>query len=218
MPMTLPQDAQLLFIGLCILGGLLLIALTRLFLLSRSNRRMRIECAKMEKQTVEQQVEITAIHHDAMSWRAKTQRQFDAFRTDLSHRLHQSEQGNLHAQKRLDATQEQTLASALAKIAELEARLAAKPATATPPAIALPETAAPFKAAGFVKAPPPSLPSLPAMETLRLQSLESELAAAKAEAAAGRQQNTALQRALLLARRRQPVVRKNAARGMTRSA
>lgn len=216
--MTLPQDAQLLFIGFCIVGGLFLIALVRMFLLSRSNRRMRIECAKMEKQMFERQVEIAAVHHEAMSWRAKTQRQFDAFRTDLSHRLHQSEQSNLHAQKRLETTQEQALSSALAKIAELEALLAAKPAAPTLPVITMPEAVASSVSAGFVKAPPPSLPSLPAMETLRLQSLENELAAAKAEIAAGRQQQSALQRALLLARRRQPAARKSGVRGPTRSA
>jgi hypothetical protein len=216
--MTLSQDAQFLLIVLCILSGLLLIALVRLFLLSCSNRRMRVECAKMEKQVVEQQIEITAVHHDAMSWRAKTQRQFDAFRTDLSHRLHQSEQSILHAQKRLETTREQALSSALAKIAELEALLAAKSAAPTLPVITLPEAVASSVSTGFAKPPPPSLPSLPAMETLRLQSLESELAAAKAEIAAGRQQQAALQRSLLLARRRQPAVRKNGVRGPARSA
>ena len=43
------------------------------------------------------------------------------------------------------------------------------------------------------------------METLRVQALESELAAAKAEIALGKQQNSVLQRALLLARRKAPV-------------
>ncbi|MDZ4401128.1 hypothetical protein [Prosthecobacter sp.] len=216
--MTLPQDVQFLFIGLCILGGLFLIGLIRMFLLSRSNRRMRLESTKMEKQAVKQQVEITAIHHDAMSWRAKTQRQFDAFRIELSHRLMQSEQGNLHAQKLLDAAQEQSLASALAKITELEARLAAKPVVTMPAIAALSEAGVLPKPAGFIKPPPSSLPSLPAMETLRLQALENELAAARTEIVIGRQQNAALQRALLLARRRQPAARKNGARGTTRCA
>ena len=42
------------------------------------------------------------------------------------------------------------------------------------------------------------------METLRVQALESELAAAKAEIAYSKQQNAVLQRALLLARRKAP--------------
>jgi hypothetical protein len=58
------------------------------------------------------------------------------------------------------------------------------------------------------------------MDTLRIQSLESELAAAKAEIAIARQQNSALQRTLLLARRRAPVpaMRKSPPRGAVRSA
>lgn len=58
------------------------------------------------------------------------------------------------------------------------------------------------------------------METLRIQSLEAELAAAKAELATGKQQNASLQRALLLARRRLPVtaMRKSTPRSTARSA
>ena len=204
---TLSHDVQLMLIGLTVLGGLFLISMIRTFVLLRDNGRMRRECEKMEKQAVEQQIELTAVHHDAMSWRAKTQRQFDALRGELSHRLLQSEQSNRHAQQGLDTAQAKSLASALAKIAELEARLAAKPVPASPP-----------KPPAFAKPAEPSLPALPAMETLRLQSLEAELAAAKAELAAHRQQNAALQRTLLLARRRQPAPRKNGVRGMARSA
>lgn len=191
-------------VGLCILGGLLLVALLRMLLLSRANRRMRLACAKMEKQAAAQQVEISAIHDEASSWRAKMQRQFDAMRGDFTHRLLQVEQGGRHALQHFEDIQEEALAEARAKISALESRLAAKPAAAAPP------RPAPSSAS--------SLPSLPAMETLRLQSLEAELAAARAEIAASGQQVAALQRALLLARRRQPATRKNSARGMLRGA
>ncbi len=204
---TLLNDDQVLLICLTVLSGLFLIAMVRTFVLLRDNDRMRHECMKMEKHALGQQIELTAVHHDAMSWRAKTQRQFDALRGDLSHRLLQSEQSNQHAQQGLDAAQALSLSTALAKIKELETRLAAKPASAAPP-----------KHPAFAKPAAPALPSLPAMETLRLQSLEAELAAAKAELAAHRLQNAALQRSVLLARRRQPALRKNGTRGMARSA
>lgn len=209
----LPQDVLVLLIGLSIVTGLFLLSLVRTFRLLRANHRMEDEIEKMEKQSVLQQLEVTSVHHDAMSWRAKTQRQFDALRSELSHRLHQVDQGGANALKEMDAVHQQTLAVALAKISELEAALAAQP---KPAAAALPP---PFTAA-LPKPPPASLPPLPAMDTLRIQSLESELAAAKAEIAIARQQNSALQRALLLARRRAPVpaMRKSSPRGAVRSA
>lgn len=215
----LSHDVQLLLMGLCIVGGLFLIALIRLLLLARSNRRMRLEITKMERQSQEQQIEITAIHHDAMSWRAKIQRQFDAFRSDISHRLLQAGQSCQHAEKQLETAQGEALANALAKITALEAKLAAKPVPAAPPVASLPDIAAAApKPAGMIKPPPPSLPALPAMETLRLQALENELAAAKGEIAAGKRQNAALQQALLMARRKQPpTVRKISARSPARS-
>ncbi len=191
-------------VAVCILGGLLLVALIRMLLLSRANRRMRLAGAKMEKQTAAQQVEITAILHEANSWRAKTQRQFDALRSDFAHRLLQTEQGGRHALQHLEDIRQQSLAEMLAKITTLEARLAAKSAAKVLPK-PIPSLA-------------PSLPSLPAMETLRLQSLEAELSAARAEIAASGQQVAALQRALLLARRRQLAPRKNSVRGTLRGA
>ena len=162
-----------------------------------------------------QQLEVISIHHDSISWRAKVQRQFDALRSELSHRLQQSDQGGANALKELDAVHQQTMAVAVAKISELEAALAAKPKPAAPPVPAAVAVAPPKP-----PPPPPSLPALPAMETLRIQSLEAELAAAKAELATGRQQTAALQRALLLARRRLPVtaMRKSPPRSAARSA
>ena len=209
----LPQDVLFLLIGLSIVTGLFLISLVRTFRLIRANNRMEVEIAKMEKQSVLQQLDVTSVHHDAMSWRAKIQRQFDALRSDLSHRLLQVDQGGANALKEMDAVHQQTLAVALAKISALEAALATQP---KPAAAALPP---PFTAA-LPKPTPASLPALPAMDTLRIQSLESELAAAKAEIASARQQNSALQRTLLLARRRLPVpaMRKSAPRSAVRSA
>ncbi|MCF7784905.1 MAG: hypothetical protein K9N47_02225 [Prosthecobacter sp.] len=203
---VLPQDIQILLFGLIIVAGLFLISLIRIFLLSRSNRRMRVENARMEKQAALQQMEVTSIHHDAMSWRAKTQRQFDALRSEFSHKLQQSDQGGTHALKDLNEAHKK----ALARISELEAALSAKPSAMVLPA---PVTAA------LPKPPPPSQPGLPTMDSLRIQSLETELAAAKAEIASGRQHNAALQRSLLLARRRLPVpaMRKSAPRSAVRS-
>ncbi len=207
----LPQDVLVLLIGLSIVSGLFLISMVRTFRLLRDNHRMEVEIAKMEKQSVLQQLEVTAVHHDAMSWRAKTQRQFDALRSELSHRLLQVDQGGANVLKEMDAVHQQTLAVALAKISELEAALSAKPA-----AVALPPLVTP----ALPKPPPPSLPVLPAVDSLRIQSLEAELAAAKAEIASGRLHNAALQRALLLARRKVsvPATRKSATRSTVRSA
>ncbi len=207
----LPQDVLVLLIGLSIVSGLFLISMVRTFRLLRANHRMEVEIAKMEKHSVLQQLEVTAVHHDAMSWRAKTQRQFDALRSELSHRLLQVDQGGANVLKEMDAVHQQTLAVALAKISELEAALSAKPA-----AVALPSLVTP----ALPKPPPPSLPGLPAVDSLRIQSLEAELAAAKAEIASGRLHNAALQRALLLARRKVsvPATRKSATRSTVRSA
>ena len=197
MKSDLPPELTILLICLTVVSGLFLLSLIRIVRLALANRRMRIETEKMEKQAALQQIEVTAIHHDAMSWRAKTQRQFDALRADLSHRLLQSDQGGVHALKDLEEAHQQALSAALGKISVLEAALAAKPVAVAPPP---PPAFVPPK-----PPPPPSLPALPAMETLRVQALESELAAAKAEIALGKQQNAVLQRALLLAKRKAPV-------------
>lgn len=211
MTSALSQDIQILLMGLSIVAGLFLISLIRIYRLSRSNRRLRLENAKMSKQAVLQQMEVTSIHHDAMSWRAKTQRQFDALRSEFSHRLQQADQGGLHALKGLDEAHKKALSEALAKISELEAALAAKPAVSALPA-----------PVAFASPKPPSPPgsALPAVDTVRIQTLESELAAAKAEIATSKQQTATLQRALLMARRRVPVtaLRKSPPRSPARNA
>ena len=211
MKSDLPPDITILLICLTLVSGMFLLSLIRIVRLSRANRRMRVETEKMDKQAALQQIEVTAMHHDAMSWRAKTQRQFDALRADLSHRLQQSDQGGVHALKDLEEAHQQTLSAALGKISVLEAALAAKPVAVAPP---------PPPPAFVSPKPPPSLPALPAMETLRVQSLESELAAAKNEIALGKQQNAVLQRALLLARRKAPAAsgRKSTQKSVVRCA
>lgn len=208
----LTLDVPALQLLLWIVGFLFLASIVRWIRLSAENRRMRREEPKLQKQIKEQQHELTGIQQEAASLRAKLQRQFDALRSDLAVRHQQSEQGNHHAQKKLDEMVDETLEAALARIAELEARLAARPALAAT-AAAL-KSVAPAKPAESSA----SLPALPSMETLRVQALEEELAAVKAELASSRQQTSGLQLSLLLARRRQsPGARKAAARGSTRN-
>jgi BMFP domain-containing protein YqiC len=184
------QDASFLLLLLWITGALFLISLARIFLLARHNRRMRQDILKMEKQSAEQQIGIISSHHDTASWRAKIQRQFDALRAELAARLDQSERSNHHAQDRLDESRRQELAVAQDKIKELEAALSAAPTQAV------------------VKPSQPVIPTLPAMETLRIEALETELAAAKSALTAARQQNAALRLSNLMARRRQTAPRR----------
>lgn len=197
MQFSLPLDSQILIIVLGISGFLLLVAFVRIFLLERANRRMRKEAPPMAKQAQLQQIELTGIHHDAMSWRAKMQRQFDALRAELSHQLKQSEQSRQHGQRNLDVALQEKFDSLVAQISDLEMQLAAKAKPAT------------------VLLPPPPRMAEPATDTLRVQSLENELAQSKAELAASRQRSSALERALLLARRRPAPVRKNGARQLS---
>ncbi|MFO1485226.1 MAG: hypothetical protein U1F71_17835 [Verrucomicrobiaceae bacterium] len=192
---SIPLDAPSLQILLWIIVSLFLISIVRIVLLSRDNRQMRRLQAQMEKQSAELFQETISIHHDAQSWREKTQRQFDAVRSDFSTRMQQSERSNEHAQKQLDAALESFFAAALAR--------------------AVASTTAPVSAPPPPQPPPPStLPALPTMETLHVQALETELDTTKAELATSQQQNATLQRSLLLARRRQPDNRrKNSPRG-----
>ena len=197
----LPHDVAAMTIGLSIIAFLLLLTPWRMLGLYRSNRRLRGECAKMEKHLALQELEVTAVHHDSMSWRAKMQRQFDALRSELSHQLQQADMSGSHALSELDKACQQMLANADAReaelaaaksrISELESAPAVKPVSATPPP-------PPF-------VPKPALPALPAMETLRIQSLEAELSAVKSELMQAKHQNATLQLTALLARRKAPV-------------
>ncbi len=186
------QDASFLQLLLWISSALFFISLVRIFLLWRQNRRMRQETVKMEKLAAEQQAGIITSHHDTASWRAKMQRQFDALRAELAVQLDQSERSNEHAQKKLDESWQQELDAARAKIRKLEAALSAAP---KPEAIAK-----------------PFIPTLPAMETLRIEALEAELTAARAALTTARQQNAALRLSSLMARRRQAAPRRSSMR------
>ncbi|MFN0075061.1 MAG: hypothetical protein ACKVY0_01170 [Prosthecobacter sp.] len=93
--MSLPQivlDAPTLKLILCIVGGLLLIAMVRITFLLRTNNRLRDSTAKMEKQVLTQHQEILAVRQDSNAWRGELQRMFDAFRAEFSKRLTESEQ------------------------------------------------------------------------------------------------------------------------------
>lgn len=213
----LPHDVQLMLLALCILGGLLLIALVRVFSLALSNWRMRLEIIRMEKQSLEQQARISTIHQDAVSWRAKMQQQFDALRSDLSRRLTHAQDDCQRAWGELENAQAEKLAAVLAKAANQESRPAASPVPPAPQFAILPDISSAPKPAHVNKAKSSPLPALPTMETLRVQALENELSTARAEIAAGSRQNAALRQALLMARRKQhPATRKNSARGPAR--
>jgi hypothetical protein len=88
----IPLDLPTLKLALCIVGGLLLIAMVRIIFLMRTNTRLSKSTAKMEKQVLTQQQEILAVRQDSNAWRGEIQRMFDAFRAEFSKRLTESEQ------------------------------------------------------------------------------------------------------------------------------
>lgn len=185
------QDASFLVLLLCISGGLFLISLVRIFLLSQQNQRLRRDAAKMEKLAAEQQSDIIATQHDTASWRAKAQREFDALRAEFTAQLDQSVSGTQHAQTQLDESWQQELEDANTRIRDLEVALtAASTQVITQPAI----------------------PTLPAIETLRVEALETELAALKSALVTAQQQNFALKLSSFMARRRQAAPRRAGAR------
>jgi hypothetical protein len=185
------QDASFLVLLLCITGGLFLISLVRIFLLSQQNQRLRRDAAKMEKLAAEQQSDIIATQHDTASWRAKAQREFDALRAEFTAQLDHSVSGTQHAQTQLDESWQQALEDANTRIRDLEVALtAASTQVITQPAI----------------------PTLPAIETLRVEALETELAALKAALVTAQQQNFALKLSSFMARRRQAAPRRAGAR------
>ena len=78
------QNEELLFVGICILLGLLFIAAIRILLLLRKLQKMSRREEKLEKQILDQQKLILDIRSDANAWRGEMQRQFDAFRADAT--------------------------------------------------------------------------------------------------------------------------------------
>jgi len=101
--MSLPQivlDTPTLKLILCIVGGLLLIAMVRIIFLLRTNSRLRESTSKMEKQVLTQHQEILAVRQDSNAWRGELQRMFDAFRAEFSNRLVESEKRYQDIQQR----------------------------------------------------------------------------------------------------------------------
>ncbi len=95
-------DAPTLKLILCIVGGLLLIAMVRITFLMRTNNRLRESTTKMEKQVLTQYQEILAVRQDSNAWRGELQRAFDAFRAEFSNRLAESEQRYQDIQQRYE--------------------------------------------------------------------------------------------------------------------
>lgn len=189
---TLNDSSLKLLLG--IVGVLLAISCVRLFLLFRANRRMRLEIARMQKQSASLHHDLSAMRHDARSWREKMQRQFDALRADFA------------------AKAEQTSRTQAGLLKSLEETLQQAPA----PAIVAPPTEAP-KAPSPTSAAPP-VPTLPAIETLRAEALTSEIAALKDQLESSRQQCSTLQRSLALSRRRvAPAARLRSSRNRNRA-
>lgn len=92
--MTLPQitlDAPTLKLVLSIVSGLLVLAMTRIVFLLRTNSTLRTAAAKMEKQVLDQHSAILSVRQDSNAWRGEMQRLFDAFRAEFSKRLSESE-------------------------------------------------------------------------------------------------------------------------------
>lgn len=226
------QNEELLFIGLCILGGLLLISFVRIILLLRQRRKMNERADKLERQILDQQKNILDIRSDANAWRGEMQRQFDAFRADAAKRIEDSDLRTASATNRLDIAGEQherrvfelqasldaarrmcaELPAAKARIIELE-RLLASNAPATPlngSHVPSPEHMQELAAATRAVSTSGGLPMLPSMETLQTQPVTEITAPPSGDVESLnmlQQRNAELQRALLLARRRKPADR-----------
>lgn len=174
---TLNDSSLKLLLG--IVGTLFAISVVRLFLLFRENRRMRRDIAVMEKQSSTLHNDLLAIKHDSRSWREKMDRQFDAMRADFKTKLEQAER---HQDKLLGSVSEKIQ----------------KNTTCVDQGCQCGEAAAD-------KAPVSSdatVPTLPAIETLKVQGLEAEVVELQEQLNAARQQCTTLQRSLALSRRR----------------
>jgi len=234
-PQFTTQNEELLFVGLCILAGLLLISFVRIFLLLRQRRKLAERMQKLEKQILDQQHSILAIRSDANAWRGEMQRQFDAFRAESAKRIDEADLRAAGTSNRLEIAAEQherrvfelqasldaarrmcaELPAAKARIIELEKLLASSAGTGVmngSPALSH-EKLQGLAAATKAVSSPNSLPMLPSMETLQTQPVV-ETATPGGPAADSvwqlQQRNTELQRALLLARRRKPVDRAKA--------
>lgn len=138
--MTLPQitlDAPMLKLLLCIVGGLLLLAMVRILFLLRTNSRLSIAAAKMEKQVLVQHQEILAVRQDSNAWRGETQRMFDAFRAEFSKRLSESEQRYQQIQERTTMVTKPPAPAAASAVATIPPPPSAPVLTAVEPKVEL---------------------------------------------------------------------------------
>jgi hypothetical protein len=225
------QNEQLLFIGLCIVTGLLLIGFIRIIVLLRQRRRMEERTERLEGQILDQQKELMAGRADSAAWRGEMQRQFDGFRSDSTRRCGEAELRAQDLQRRLDEaavlherkmfeTQAALdaarrmcaeLPTAKARILELEAMIMAPletPCAADTNGMHA-VNADEMKSLAVAAKAVSTLPVLPSMEALEIQdeSRPAESDAARGDLATIQQRNAELQRALLLARRRKVAMR-----------
>lgn len=222
------QNEQLLFIGLCVLAGLLLLAFIRIILLLRQRRKQDERAEKLEKQILDQQKHILDVRSDANGWRGEMQRQFDGFRSDATRRYGEAELRTQELQKRLDTATEQNerrvfelqaaldaarrmcaeLPNAKARIMDLERMLGEESEPVTNGAHSMDEGEMLSLAAAAKSVSSTSLPMLPSMETLQTQPTTAGADGAEVDSLALLQQrNAELERSLLLARRRKPATR-----------
>lgn len=122
---TITSDAATLSLILLVVAGLLLLSMTRIVFLLRTNTRLRESTATMERQICTQQSEILAARRDSNAWRGEMQRVFDAFRAEFSKRLVESEQRHLDLTKRQEIMNQ--AAAAIAPVAAPEDESAALP-------------------------------------------------------------------------------------------
>jgi hypothetical protein len=215
------QLEQLFVVGLCVLAGLLLISFIRIFLLKRSLRRLDDERLKVESELAAQQQEVVTLRQDSQAWRTEIQRQFDAFRSDATRRYGEAELRTQDIQKRADNAAEKhertvfelqtaleaarrmcvELPSAKARIMELEKLLQSAPAAP----VAKPMPAAQLESIAAAAKSVATLPMLPSFEACNLP--EPVDSTPTDELSQLQQRNNELQRALLLARRRQKSAR-----------
>ncbi len=87
----LPPELQPLIVPVCIIVGLLIIAMIRIVFLLRTNKRLMLHAEKMENQVLNQHRDVINVRQDANAWRGAMQVQLDAFRAESSRRLEDSE-------------------------------------------------------------------------------------------------------------------------------
>lgn len=150
----LPPELQPLIVPVCIVVGLLIIAMIRIVFLLRTNRRLLMQQDKMEQQVLNQQRDVIQVRQDSNAWRGAVQVQFDAFRAESSRRLEDSEMRYDQVIKQQEAHHVE-LQGLLAKL------MASAPVpsveTALPPPAIKPPNATPRLPDAAVEPPPSTL-------------------------------------------------------------